>query len=49
MPRRTSSHPPTGGARRVGKADPVGLDRIIDMDVDQEMRSSFLEYAYSVI
>ena len=26
-----------------------GTDRIIDVDVDTEMRSSFLEYAYSVI
>ena len=25
------------------------VDRIIDVDVDSEMRSSFLEYAYSVI
>lgn len=25
------------------------VDRIIDVDVDTEMRSSFLEYAYSVI
>ena len=29
------------------KGEPV--DRIIDVDVDSEMRSSFLEYAYSVI
>ena len=27
---------------------PTG-ERVIDIDVDDEMRSSFLEYAYSVI
>lgn len=35
-------------AKRVSKSEPAA-DRIIDVDVDGEMRSSFLEYAYSVI
>ena len=35
-------------AKRTSKPAP-GADRIIDVDVDGEMRSSFLEYAYSVI
>jgi DNA gyrase subunit A len=35
-------------AKRTGKPAP-GADRIIDVDVDGEMRNSFLEYAYSVI
>ena len=42
MPRRTSSSPP-------GRGTPAGPERVIDMDVDDEMRTSFLEYAYSVI
>ncbi len=37
-------------ARKGGSSDrATGIDRIIDVDVDSEMRSSFLEYAYSVI
>jgi DNA gyrase subunit A len=35
-------------AKRTSKPAP-GADRIIDVDVDGEMRNSFLEYAYSVI
>jgi DNA gyrase subunit A len=31
------------------KSDPPAGDRVIDIDVDDEMRTSFLEYAYSVI
>ena len=42
MPRRTSSSPS-------GRGTPAGPERVIDMDVDDEMRTSFLEYAYSVI
>jgi hypothetical protein len=36
-------------ARRTAKASPAGDGRIVDIDVSEEMRSSFLEYAYSVI
>ena len=36
-------------ARKSKESPPPGSDRIIDVDVDSEMRSSFLEYAYSVI
>ncbi len=36
-------------ARRTAKASPAGDGRIVDIDVSDEMRSSFLEYAYSVI
>jgi len=36
-------------ARKSKESPPPGPDRIIDVDVDSEMRSSFLEYAYSVI
>lgn len=35
-------------ARRIASPPPTG-ERIIDTDVDGEMRASFLEYAYSVI
>jgi len=49
MARRTSAPPPAGGSRRARGSEPVGPERVIEMDVDQEMRSSFLEYAYSVI
>ena len=42
MPRRTPSSPS-------GRGTPAGPERVIDMDVDDEMRTSFLEYAYSVI
>ncbi|MFM7597950.1 MAG: DNA topoisomerase (ATP-hydrolyzing) subunit A [Actinomycetota bacterium] len=49
MPRRTSSTPPRGGSGRASSRVEGGPDRVIDMDVNEEMRSSFLEYAYSVI
>src|SRR5438477_4186449 len=39
MARRTASAPPP----------PPPLEQIIDIDVDEEMRRSYLEYAYSVI
>ncbi|CAB5005810.1 unannotated protein [freshwater metagenome] len=35
--------------RRSTKADTPGDGRIVDIDVSDEMRASFLEYAYSVI
>ena len=35
-------------ARR-GARTPAGDGRIVDIDVAEEMRASFLEYAYSVI
>lgn len=36
-------------ARHAHPRTPEGADRIVDVDVDAEMRTSFLEYAYSVI
>ena len=36
-------------ARHSSKAAPPGDGRIVDIDVSDEMRDSFLEYAYSVI
>ncbi len=36
-------------ARRTRITTPPGDDRIVDVDVSDEMRGSFLEYAYSVI
>lgn len=36
-------------ARKAPPRNPDGPDRIVDIDVDAEMRTSFLEYAYSVI
>lgn len=36
-------------SRRRSAPPPPGDDRIVDIDVDSEMRTSFLEYAYSVI
>ncbi|GDX32535.1 DNA topoisomerase [Actinomycetes bacterium] len=36
-------------ARHSSKAAPPGDGRIVDIDVSDEMRASFLEYAYSVI
>ena len=36
-------------ARRSTKAVAPGDGRIVDIDVSDEMRASFLEYAYSVI
>ncbi|MBF5081042.1 DNA topoisomerase (ATP-hydrolyzing) subunit A [Quadrisphaera sp. INWT6] len=41
MARRSTSRPADQG--------PPPAERILDVDVDEEMRSSFLEYAYSVI
>ncbi len=41
MARRSTSRPADQG--------PPPTERILDVDVDEEMRSSFLEYAYSVI
>jgi DNA gyrase subunit A len=38
---RRSSAPPTD--------DPVAVERIVDIDVSDEMKSAFLEYSYSVI
>ncbi len=42
MARRTTSRPSESSG-------PPPTERILDVDVDEEMRSSFLEYAYSVI
>ena len=36
-------------ARRTANASPARDGRIVDIDVSEEMHSSFLEYAYSVI
>lgn len=45
---RRSSASPRGGA--TGSASPRAVtERIVDIDVAEEMQSSFLEYAYSVI
>ena len=38
MARRTSAPPPEDD-----------LGRVVDIDVEEEMRSAFLEYSYSVI
>jgi DNA gyrase subunit A len=40
MARRTTARPP---------AEPPGPERIVDVDVAEEMKGSYLEYAYSVI
>ena len=36
-------------ARRTPTAEPPGEERIVDIDVEEEMQGAFLEYAYSVI
>ncbi|NBO45727.1 MAG: DNA topoisomerase IV subunit A [Actinobacteria bacterium] len=36
-------------ARRTSESTPAPIERIVDIDVSDEMQSSFLEYAYSVI
>ncbi len=36
-------------ARRTPTAEPPSAERIIDVDVEEEMQGAFLEYAYSVI
>lgn len=36
-------------ARRTPESTPAPIERIVDIDVSEEMQSSFLEYAYSVI
>src|ERR1700719_4639323 len=50
MARRTATTPPPrrGGARPPAPPEPFE-ENIIDIDVTEEMRSSYLEYAYSVI
>src|SRR5260370_24447990 len=54
MARRTASTPSGSGSggRRRGRADADAEDfeeNIVDIDVTDEMRGSYLEYAYSVI
>jgi DNA gyrase subunit A len=52
MARRTTTTPSGPGGRRGGQADAEPEDfeeNIVDIDVTDEMRSSYLEYAYSII
>ena len=42
MAKRTTTPPP-------GNAPQEGAERVVDIDVEDEMRSAFLEYSYSVI
>jgi DNA gyrase subunit A len=52
MARRTTTTPSGPGGRRGGQADaePEEFEEnIVDIDVTDEMRSSYLEYAYSII
>jgi len=42
MAKRTTTPPP-------GDAPQEGAERVVDIDVEDEMRSAFLEYSYSVI
>jgi DNA gyrase subunit A len=52
MARRTTTTPSGPGGRRGGNADAEPEDfeeNIVDIDVTDEMRGSYLEYAYSII
>jgi DNA gyrase subunit A len=56
MARRSTTTPPSGGRGRGGSGAGNGIDtdaefeeNIVDIDVTEEMRGSYLEYAYSVI
>jgi DNA gyrase subunit A len=50
MARRTPTTPAGPGGRPPGPADPEDFEEnILDIDVAEEMRGSYLEYAYSVI
>jgi DNA gyrase subunit A len=48
-PRRGTTAPPSGSASPGGQPPEVFEENIVDIDVTEEMRGSYLEYAYSVI
>jgi DNA gyrase subunit A len=48
-PRRGATAPPPGSASPGGRPPEEFEENIVDIDVTEEMRGSYLEYAYSVI